>query len=141
MRVSSEKRSAPDDFIEMITKAPKGRTFVGKCDSCGITLIQKKIVIPRCPICEERLEYCEEMPEEPMQVPLSVQELVLLGDVYVWEERRAVVGSYFSKTPAPVLATILDVNKDDDFYRYGHNVRAWRRMPTDEEMEAAAWES
>ena len=141
MRVSSEKRSVPDDFIEMVTKAPKGRTFVGKCDACGITLIQTKIVIPLCPVCEEQLEYRVKPSEKPMQKPLTVEDLIQLGDVYIWEERRAVVGSYFMKSPAPVLVTILDVNKDDDFYRYGHNVRAWKRMPTDEEMEAAAWES
>lgn len=75
-----------------------------------------------------------------MQKPLAMEDLIQIGDVYIWEERRAVVGSYFSKSPAPVLVTILDVNKGDDFYRYGHNVRAWKQMPSDEEMEAAVWD-
>lgn len=139
--MSAVNVSYRNNFIKMVAKAPKGSTFVGKCDACGITLIQTKIVIPRCPVCEEQLEYRVKPSEKPMQKPLTVEDLIQLGDVYIWEERRAVVGSYFMKSPAAVLATILDVNKDDDFYRYGHEVRAWRQMPSDEEMEAAAWES
>ena len=80
--------------------------------------------------------------DKPMHKPLTLEELKQFDpDIYIWEERRAVIGSYFSKSPAIVLAMILEVNKDDDFYRYGYQVRAWEKMPTDEEMEAAPWQN
>ena len=78
--------------------------------------------------------------DKPMQKPLTLEELGQFDpDIYIWEERRAVIGSYFSKSPAMVSSMILELNKDEDFYRYGHQIRAWKKMPTDEEMEAVPW--
>ena len=79
--------------------------------------------------------------EKPMQKPLTLEELKTEPcDSYVWEERRTDLNIYFERTSALVLAFVC-VNSKEDMYKYGSSVRAWKKMPTDEEREAAAWES
>lgn len=78
--------------------------------------------------------------EKPMQKPLTLEELKTEPcDSYVWEERRTNLNIYFERTSALVLA-FMCVNSKEDMYKYGSSVRAWKKMPTDEEREAAAWE-
>lgn len=83
---------------------------------------------------------------KPMQKPLTLRELRELGreeNAFVWEERRN--PDNFVKTLAGALAIMcLGARRDPDLafaYTYNVNVRAWRTLPTDEEREAAAWES
>lgn len=79
--------------------------------------------------------------DKPMQKPMTLEELKTeTCDSYVWEERKTDLNRYFERTSALVLA-FMCVNSKEDMYKYGSSVRAWKRMPTDEEMEAAAWES
>lgn len=79
--------------------------------------------------------------DKPMQKPLTLEELKTeTTDSYVWEERRTDLNIYFERTSALVLA-FMCVNSKEDMYKYGSSVRAWKKMPTDEEREAAAWES
>jgi len=77
--------------------------------------------------------------DRPMQKPMTLEELAITrtGDE-VWEERKTGNSICFYRTPALVLACMC-YQSDDDFYKYGHQVRAWKKMPTDEEMEAAPW--
>lgn len=84
--------------------------------------------------------------DKPMQKPLTLQELRELGrddDAFVWEERRNPAN--FVKTLAGALSIMcLDARRDPDMafaYTYNVSVRAWRTLPTDEEREAAVWES
>lgn len=79
--------------------------------------------------------------DKPMQKPLTLEELKTEPcDSYVWEERRTDLNIYFERTSALVLAFVC-VNSKEDMYKYGSSVRAWKKMPTDEEREVAAWES
>lgn len=84
--------------------------------------------------------------DKPMQKPLTLQELRELGrddDAFVWEERRN--PDNFVKNLAGALSIMcLDARRDPDMafaYTYNVSVRAWRTLPTDEEREAATWES
>lgn len=79
--------------------------------------------------------------DKPMQKPMTLEELKAEPtDSCVWEERKTDINRYFERTNALVLA-FMCVNSKEDMYKYGSSLRAWKRMPTDEEMEAAAWES
>lgn len=79
--------------------------------------------------------------DKPMQKPLTLEELAIttVGDE-VWEERKIGNSIHFCRTSALVLACMC-YQCDDDYYKYGKTVRAWNKLPTDEEREAAAWES
>jgi hypothetical protein len=79
--------------------------------------------------------------DKPMQKPLTLEELAITtaGDE-VWEERKIGNSIHFSRTSALVLACMC-YQCDDDYYKYGKTVRAWNKLPTDKEREAAAWES
>ena len=97
-------------------------------------------ILHQCDVVELLVGALRDALDKPMQQPLTLEELGQFDpDIYVWEERRAITGSYFSKSPATVLSMILELNRDEDFYRYGHQIRAWKKMPTDEEMEAVPW--
>jgi hypothetical protein len=82
--------------------------------------------------------------DKQMQKPLTLEELGNMpnGSV-VWEEVRLGRKSTFSMSSAYVIA-LMSSDADDEYeelFRYGHKRRAWKTLPTDEEREAAAWES
>lgn len=80
--------------------------------------------------------------EKPMQRPLTLEEISEISpDNLVWQERKGETRSYFERMNPAVFMLLYNTNKGDNFYRYGHAVRLWKKMPSDEEMEAAKWES
>ena len=78
--------------------------------------------------------------DKPMQKPLTLEDLAITrtGDE-VWEEQKIGNSIHLFRTPALVLAYMC-YQCDDDFNKYGRQVRAWKKLPTQEEMEAATWE-
>lgn len=132
-----------ESFIEMVTKAPKGSTIVGKCEACGITLIQTKIFLPRCPICEESLESCVEPPKEMSTIRiLPLTELFsYTNSVYV--EFREFPSANTCLTVSFAMQWVEQVFKHYEIKnpQYGKHYRFWTERPTDEEREAAEWES
>ena len=78
--------------------------------------------------------------DKPMQKPLTLEDLAITrtGDE-VWEEQKIGNSIHLFRTPALVLAYMC-YQCDDDLNKYGRQVRAWKKLPTQEEMEAATWE-
>ena len=78
--------------------------------------------------------------DKPMQKPLTLEDLAITrtGDE-VWEEQKIGNSIHLFRTTALVLAYMC-YQCDDDFNKYGRQVRAWKKLPTQEEMEAATWE-
>ena len=126
-----------------LEELPEEHTMAEQIDAAHrIKACPAEIICHQSDVIELLVGALRDALDKPMQKPLTLEELGQFGpDIYIWEERRAVIGSYFSKSPAMVSSMILELNKDEDFYRYGHQIRAWKKMPTDEEMEAAAWQN
>lgn len=90
--------------------------------------------------CDACLEACKDALDKPMKKPLTLEDLAITrtGDE-VWEEQKIGNSIHLFRTPALVLAYMC-YQCDDDFNKYGRQVRAWKKLPTQEEMEAATWE-
>lgn len=77
--------------------------------------------------------------EPDRQRPLTLDQLKRLPDgMLVWKEEKCANLSSFHQAYGTLLALVYD--GEGKKRRYGKIARAWRRIPTEEELAAAEWE-
>ena len=81
--------------------------------------------------------------DKPMQKPLTLEEVGTLGLADIWEERRKPHRLMKAKA-AYVYISACQATQDksmSEVFGYNTEIRAWITVPTEKEMEAAAWEN
>lgn len=81
--------------------------------------------------------------EKPMQKPMTLEEVGTLGLADIWEERRNPHRLMKAKA-AYVYISACQATQDKgmaEVFGYNTEIRAWITVPTEKEMEAAAWKN
>ena len=81
--------------------------------------------------------------DKPMQKPLTLEEVGTLGLADVWEERRKPHRLMKAKAVYVDISACQATQGKSMAEVFGYNteIRAWITVPTEKEMEAAAWET
>ena len=80
--------------------------------------------------------------DKPMQQPLTLEEVSTLGFADIWEERRKPHRLMKAKAAYVYISACQATRNKNMAEVFGYNteIRAWITVPTEKEMEAAAWE-
>lgn len=76
---------------------------------------------------------------QKMQKPMTLEELKALpAGVIVWTERMNAGFTTLNQAYGFIVALVYGGDRKKK--KYGKDIRAWRRLPTEEELAAAEWE-
>lgn len=125
-----------------LEKLPKEHSMAERIDAMHRPGEWCEIVCHQSDVIELLVAALRDALNKPMQKPLTLEEVGTLGFADIWEERRKPHRLMKAKAAYVYISACRATRNKGMVEVFGYNteIRAWITVPTEKEMEAAAWE-